>query len=72
MIKEKETTQTEIVIDLTGPDGNVFYLTGVGVNFCRQLGFDKDRFTKEMMSGDYNHAVQTFDDYFGHFVTLLK
>jgi len=25
-----------------------------------------------MMSGDYDHAVQTFDKHFGDFVTLLK
>ena len=72
MIKEKETTPREIVIDLTGPDGNVFYLIGQGRNFCRQLGIDRDEFTNEMMSGDYDHAVHTFDKHFGHFVTLLK
>jgi hypothetical protein len=72
MIKEKENFTSSITIDLTGTDGNVFYLIGCGVNFCRQLGLDKDRFTKEMMSGDYDHAVNTFDEYFGHFVTLLK
>jgi hypothetical protein len=72
MIKEKETTTREIVIDLTGPDGNVFYLIGQGRRFCKQLGIDTDKFTKEMTSGDYDHAVQTFDNYFGHFVTLLK
>jgi len=73
MIKEKEQhLVSSITIDLTGPDGNVFYLIGIGVNFCRQLGLDKDRFTNEMMSGDYDHAVNTFDEYFGHFVTLLK
>lgn len=72
MIKEKETTPREIVIDLTGPDGNVFYLIGQGRNFCKQLGIDRDKFTTDMMSGDYEHAVQTFDKTFGHFVTLLK
>ena len=72
MIKEKQNTETEIVIDLTGPVGNVFNLIGQGTRFCRQLGLDRDKFTNEMMSGDYDHAVQTFDNYFGHFVTLLK
>jgi hypothetical protein len=72
MIIEKETTRTEIVIDLTGPDGNVFNLIGRGSQFCKQIGLDAKEFRTKMMSSDYEHAVQTFDDYFGHFVTLLK
>jgi hypothetical protein len=72
MIKEKEKNLVSTVtIDLTGPDGNVFYLISCGLNFCRQLGLDRDKFANEMMSKDYDHAVKTFDEYFGHFVTLL-
>ena len=72
MIKEKENTTMEIVIDLTGPDGNVFYLIGQGRKFCKQLGLDSNEFTTKMMSGDYENAVTTFDEYFGEFVTLLR
>ena len=72
MIKEKETTPREIVIDLTGPDGNVFYLIGQGRKFCKQLGLDANEFTTKMMSADYENAVTTFDEYFGEFVTLLR
>lgn len=72
MIKEKETTPREIVIDLTGSDGNVFYLIGQGRKFCKQLGLDSNEFTTKMMSGDYENAVTTFDKYFGEFVTLLR
>lgn len=72
MIKEKEKhLVSAVTIDLTGPDGNVFYLISCGVNFCRQLGLDGDKFATEMMSNDYDHAVKTFDKYFGHFATLL-
>jgi hypothetical protein len=72
MIKEKEKhLKLEVTIDLTGPNGNVFYLIGCGVNFCRQLGLDGEKFAYEMMSKDYDHAVKTFDEHFGHFVTLL-
>ena len=72
MIKEKETTTREIVIDLTGPDGNVFCLLGYAKRFGKQLGMDTDQILREMMSSDYEHAVQTFDKHFGHFVTLLR
>lgn len=71
MIKEKENTR-EIVIDLTGSDGNVFNLIGQGRRFCKQLGLDANEFTTKMTSGDYENAVTTFDEYFGHFVTLLR
>ena len=71
MIKEKENTR-EIVIDLTGSDGNVFNLIGQGRRFCKQLGLDTNEFTTKMMSGDYENAVTTFDNYFGEFVTLLR
>lgn len=69
MIKEKEN---KLEIDLTGPDGNVFYLIGQGRKFCKQLGLDTNEFTTKMMSSDYENAVTTFDEYFGEFVTLLR
>ena len=72
MIKEKQHTETEIVIDLTGPDGNAFYLIGVASNLSKQLGLDKQPIINEMMSGDYEHLVETFDNHFGDFVTLLR
>ena len=31
-----------------------------------------DLIIKEMMSSDYEHAVQTFDKYFGNFVILYR
>lgn len=71
MIKKKEEIM-EIVIDLTGPDGNVFYLIGQGRKFCKQLGLNSNEFTTKMMRSDYENAVTTFDEYFGEFVTLLR
>ena len=72
MIKEKELYIQEHIIDLTGPDGNVFNLIGVGSKLCKELGLDRNEFRKEMTSGNYEHAVQTFDKYFGEFVTLIR
>ena len=68
----KKTKQREIVIDLTGPDGNVFVLMGTAKRFARQLDLDGDKIINEMMSSDYENAVQVFDNNFGSFVTLLR
>jgi hypothetical protein len=102
MIRKKEAPKG-IVIDLTGPDGNVFFLMGTAKRLARQLEFlhqDElddarkfnqimketgipltdsplaetlgDRIVQEMMSGDYENAIQVFDRYFGSFVILER
>ena len=70
MIKSKENKGIEI--DLTGPQGNVFFLIGTAKNLAKQLGMDSSSVQKEMMSGDYENAVNVFDKYFGDFVTLYR
>ena len=72
MAIKKKTESREIVIDLTGPDGNVFVLMGKAKGFARDLGLDGDKIINEMKSSDYENAIQVFDKYFGSFVTLLK
>jgi len=71
MIKSKKES-LGISIDLTGPDGNAFVLIGYANRLSKQLGLDKDAIQKEMMKGDYEHLVKTFDKHFGHFVTLYR
>jgi hypothetical protein len=72
IVSKSENPKLVLEIDLTGPAGNVFNLIGIGKNMCGQLGIDKDQFTKEMMSSDYENAVNTFEKYFGNFVVLYK
>jgi hypothetical protein len=72
MIKSIEEKQIQIEIDLTGPDGNVFYLIAQGGRFCKQLGLNSEVFTRRMMSGDYENAISVFEEYFGHIVTLYR
>jgi len=72
MIKKKEEVRQQVVIDLTGPEGNAFVLMAHAKNFAKQLEMDGDIVVKEMMESDYEHLVQTFDRYFGSFVTLLR
>lgn len=71
MIKSKEET-FGIEIDLTGPNGNAFFLIGTAGNLAKQLGLDANKIKAEMMSGDYEHLVNTFDKHFGDFVTLYR
>ncbi len=71
MIREK-TISKEIVIDLTGPDGNAFALLGTAIRLGKQLGLDTDIITSEMKTGDYENLVEVFDRHFGHFIILER
>jgi len=71
MIRTKQAPK-EIIIDLTGPDGNAFVLMGTAVNLAKQLGKDGKAIREEMMAGDYEHLLSVFDREFGHFVILER
>jgi hypothetical protein len=71
MILEKPK-QTGITIDLTGPQGNAFYLLGTASNLAKQLGLNANEIQSEMMSGDYENLIRVFDSYFGDFVILYR
>jgi hypothetical protein len=60
------------VIDLTGPQGNAFFLMGQAGQYARQLGLDGDAIITEMRAGDYENLVQVFDCYFGDYVILER
>ena len=71
MIKNRNDV-TEVVIDLTGPQGNAFALMGVAARYARQLGKDGNEIIARMKSGDYENLVAVFDEEFGDYVTLLR
>ncbi len=58
-------------IDITGQDGNAFSLIGYAKSFAKQLNMDGNAITKEMMAGDYEHLLDTFEKHFGSFVELV-
>lgn len=68
----KKSRQSELTIDLTGPQGNSFYLIGTAMNLSKQLGLDSNKVVEEMKSGDYENLLQVFDKYFGEFVILER
>ena len=70
MVREK--TQKELVIDLTGPDGNAFALMAYAKRLAEQLGMNYHVIIDEMKQGDYEHLVKTFDFHFGDYVVLER
>ena len=71
MIRKKQP-QKEIIIDLTGPDGNAFALMAIGRKLARNIGLDENKILKEMMKGDYENLLEVFDNHFGSFVILER
>ena len=72
--RNKSDLKKKIVIDLNGPQGNAFYLIGVvkqtfARSGARELGED---IAKQMMEGDYEHLIKTFDLYLGNHYDLVR
>ena len=70
-ILSKDTTKKQ-VIDLTGPQGNAFFMLGTASNLCRQLDIDEASVLEEMKSGNYENLINTFDKYFGSIIDLER
>ena len=71
MIRAKQEPK-ETVIDLTGPQGNAFFLLGTAKKLARQLDFNESFILNEMKNGDYENLIKVFDHYFGSVVTLYR
>ena len=71
MIRLKQPP-SEIVIDLTGPDGNAFQLMAFAKDLCKRLGWDSHGILEEMRKCDYEHLVHTFDTHLSDFVILER
>lgn len=66
------STANKIEIDLSGPEGNAFHLLGYGRSLAKQLGKDWEPIETKMMSGDYEHLLEVFNDNFGDYVDLIR
>jgi len=71
MIRKKQKSDN-IVIDLTGQDGNAFCLLKYADTLSKKMDLDEDKIYTEMTSGNYENLVQVFDRYFGSFVILER
>ena len=73
-ILSKATTK-KMTIDLTGPNGNAFYLLGTAANLMKQMGYKSEQaegILAEMRSSDYENLIKTFDEHFGSLVDLER
>ena len=59
------------VIDLSGPQGNVFYLMGFVTRHAEDLNLNKDEIINDMTSSDYAHALEVFKKHCGEYVKLI-
>ena len=70
MIREK--TDKELIIDLSGPDGNSYYLLQLARQLSHKTGNDWQTVCSEMTAGDYEDLLLTFDSYFGDLVIFER
>jgi hypothetical protein len=70
--KESKPVKEKLEIDLSGPEGNAFYLLGIASNFCKSLGFNKDEVLDKMKSGDYQNLIKVMDSYFGNYIIFYN
>ena len=69
----KRVEKFETIINLDGPDGNVFNLIGLAVRIMRDSRMTEEEIApivEEMKSSDYKNLVMTFDNYFKGSVIL--
>jgi hypothetical protein len=76
MIKsKKETGRGPIEIDLTGPEGNAFYILGVAKKLGYKLGMPAgviNTILSDMRSSTYDHLIEVFEKHFGDHVIMYK
>jgi len=73
--RKSEIEDRSIEIDLTGTDGNAYAVMGYAQFYAKQLSYSKeqiDEMIDDMMSSNYEHLIEVFEDNFGEFVTLIR
>ena len=70
-ILTKDTTRKQI-IDLTGPQGNAFYLLGTAMKLSKEIGLNVTAVLDDLKGGDYEHLITRFDYHFGMIIDLER
>lgn len=68
-------SQLGLCIDLSGPDGNAFYLMGCAKTYLKAIDYSEQKIAdvvKDMLSGDYNNLVSVFEEHLGNIITLIN
>ena len=63
------------VIDLTGPQGNAYYLIGAAMGLMKNLEYTSDEseaVLEKMRGSDYENLIETFDEHFGSIIDLER
>jgi hypothetical protein len=68
----KELHKGKIKIDLTGPQGNAFFLLAYADQLAKQLDKDVKDIIAGMKSSDYENLIKVFDAEFGDYVDLYR
>ena len=71
MIVSKKA-RNKTTIDLTGPQGNAFYLMAFAQKHAKSFGYDSNEILEKMKESDYENLVKVFDFYFGDSVILER
>lgn len=62
----------KLIINLSGPEGNAFYLLGKARGIAKKIGLDHEQVIREMQESDYENLIKVFDKYFGNYVDLIR
>ena len=65
-------TYKKPVIDLTGPQGNAFYLLGTAMKLSKEIGLNVTAVLDDLKGGDYEHLITRFDYHFGFIIDLER
>ena len=72
IIRKVDKKEKKLEIDLTGPQGNAFFILGTAKNLAKQLGKDWEDINKRMTAGDYENLLKVFEEEFGSFVIMYR
>ena len=59
-------------IDCSGPEGNVFFLIATARRLAKALDLDVNAIQEDMMSSEYNHDCDVFEEHFDGYVRLVN
>ena len=79
MILPINTKPSHVEIDLTGPNGNVFTLISIATDLAKLLNKRRDNeyfnikeLQADMMTSDYEHAIEVMEREFGHMIIMYR
>ena len=68
----KQKSHRKMEIDISGPQGNAYYLLGTARTFAKQFNLDDEVILEEMQESDYENLITVFDKHFGDYVDLVR